>query len=227
MKESFLRKLIRYIKNPKLLYINLTCRLVRLIDAMHDMRICRCSLRKRRDTNIDGGNHYAPTCYWNLDEVFKETQFTEKDHFVDVGSGKGRVLAWWLGKRFPGRATGIELDSYVAGVAKQWLKRYPEERVRMIEGNALEQDYSEYTIFYIFRPFAKEFLVRFLERLEAQVTHPICLYYMSDQFSREVLLNRPRWKGLHRRSVWKKYGLYLYACRQYYSIWRYEPPQNS
>lgn len=226
MKEKFLTKLIKYLKHPSLFYVNITCRIVRFIDSIHDRRICGCDLSKRRETNIEGGNNYGPTCYWTLDEIFKDAKFTEKDHFVDIGSGKGRVLAWWLDNHFSGRATGIELDPYVAGVAKKWLKHYPEERVRMIEGNALDQDYSEYTIFYIFRSFSKEFLIRFLERLEAQLSHPVYLYYMSDQFSREVLWGRAGWKGLRRRSIFKKHGLFMYFCPQYYSIWKYNPLQK-
>lgn len=223
MKKNVFEKLVKFIKHPSLIYVYSTYYLVRFIDGMRDRRICGVSLSKRRDTNIEGGNHYAPTCYWNLDEVFKKTKFTEEDHLADIGCGKGRVLAWWLGKKLPGKATGIELDPYVAGVAKKWLKRYPEERVRLIEGDALKQDYDEYTIIYIFRPFAKEFLIRFLERLEAQLTHPVRLYYMSDQFYREVLWERPGWKGICRRRVYKKYGLCLYGSPQYYSIWKYEP----
>ena len=175
MKKNVFEKLVKFIKHPSLIYVYSTYYLVRFIDGMRDRRICGVSLSKRRDTNIEGGNHYAPTCYWNLDEVFKKTKFTEEDHLADIGCGKGRVLAWWLGKKLPSKATGIELDPYVAGVAKKWLKRYPEERVRLIEGDALKQDYDEYTIIYIFRPFAKEFLIRFLERLEAQLTHPVRL----------------------------------------------------
>lgn len=216
-------KIFDFVKHPKRIYIYITYRIVRIIDGFHDRRICGCSLSRRRDTNIEGGNHYAPTCYWNLDELFKNTEFTADDHLVDVGCGKGRVLAWWLRKKHPGKCTGIELDEFVAGVAKKWLKRYPEERVRLIEGNALEQEYNDYTIIYIFRPFAKEFLIQFLERLESQLTHPVCLYYMSDQFSREVLYQRPGWKGIRRRKVYKKYGLCMYSSPQYYSIWKYEP----
>ena len=214
---------MKLIKHPSLIYIYSTYYLVRFIDGFRDRKICGCSLSKRRTTNIEGGNDYAPTCYWNLDEMFKNTKFTAEDHLADIGCGKGRVLAWWLGKNLPGRATGIELDPFVAGVAKQWLKRYPEDRVRLIEGNALEQEYDEYTIIYLFRSFTKEFLVRFLERIEAQLTHPVRLYYMSDQFSREVLWGRPGWKGLRRRRIYKKYGLCLYGSPQYYSVWMYSP----
>lgn len=218
-----IKKLIEYIKHPSRIYVYVTYRIVCLIGGARDRRICGCCLSRRRDTNIEGGNHYAPTCYWTLDEIFRNTKFSADDHFVDIGCGKGRVLAWWLTGKFPGRATGIELDPFVAGVARKWLKRYPEECVRLIEGNALEQDYDEYTIVYIFRPFKKEFLVRFIERLESQLTHPIRFYYMTDLFSREVLYQRPGWTGIRRRKVYKKYGLCTYSCPQYYSIWEYKP----
>ena len=223
MKQGILSKVMDYLIHPNRIYIYVTYKIVRIIDGFHDRRICGCDLTKMRETNIEGGNHYAPTCYWNLDELFKDTKFTSDDHLVDIGSGKGRVLAWWLGKNLPGKCTGIELDPFVAGVARKWLKRYPEERVRMIEGNAIEQEYDQYTIIYIFRPFAKEFLVKLLERLEAQLTHPIRFYYMSDLFSCEVFWNRPGWKGIRRRKIYKKYGLCMYRSPQYYSVWTYDP----
>ena len=227
MIQNKLKKLVKYITHPSKIYIYITYRIVRIIDGFHDRRICGYDLTKRRVTNIEGGNHYAPTCYWTLDEMFRNMKFTEKDHIVDVGCGKGRVLVWWLGKGLPGKATGIELDPYVAGVARMWLQRYPEERVRLIEGDAMEQDYSEYTIVYLFRSFTKDFLIRFIERLESQLTHPIRFYYMSDQFSREVLWKRPGWKGICRRKVYMKYGLCTYGSPQYYSIWKYDPQQNN
>ena len=118
-----IKKLIEYIKHPSRIYVYVTYRIVCLIDGARDRRICGCSLSRRRDTNIEGGNHYAPTCYWTLDEIFRNTKFSADDHFVDIGCGKGRVLAWWLAGKFPGRATGIELDPFVAGVARKWLKR--------------------------------------------------------------------------------------------------------
>ena len=114
--KNNLQKLVDYITHPSRIHVYITYRIVRIIDGIHDRRICGCDLTRRRDTNIEGGNHYAPTCYWNLDEVFKNVKFTEEDSFVDVGCGKGRVLAWWLGKNLPGKATGIELDPFVAGV---------------------------------------------------------------------------------------------------------------
>ena len=200
MIQNKLKKLVKYITHPSKIYIYITYRIVRIIDGFHDRRICGYDLTKRRVTNIEGGNHYAPTCYWTLDEMFRNTKFTEKDHIVDVGCGKGRVLVWWLGKGLPGKATGIELDPYVAGVARMWLQRYPEERVRLIEGDAMEQDYSEYTIVYLFRSFTKDFL---------------------------ILKDRPGWNMQFREKLTSIYGVKIAKAPQYYSIWKYDPQQNN
>lgn len=81
MGKSKFEGILEYIKHPSRIYVYVTYRIVRIIDGARDKRLCGCSLSRRRDTNIEGGNHYAPTCYWNLDEVFKDTKFTAEDHF--------------------------------------------------------------------------------------------------------------------------------------------------
>lgn len=207
-------------------FVKVTNRIVRSIDGLHDLWNCGSWLSNRREVNVKGATFYQPTSYMVLNRIFKNVSFTPNDHFVDIGCGEGRVLAWLKAKNFPGRITGIELDTYVASVAKEWMNRHPNSRARLIEGDALQQEYDVYTIVYLFRPFNEEFFLRLIMRLEAQLTHPISLYYLTDHYSVKYLKGRPGWKLLKRQSICRIYGLFVYTCPQWYSIWTYAPQQS-
>ena len=55
------------------------------------------------------------------------------------------------------------------------------------------------------------------------LTHPIRLYFMSDQLCWRILKDRPGWTMQFRRTCWKKYGLCMWGATQYYSLWEYAP----
>ncbi len=204
-------------------YVRITVPIVRFIDGIHDICLCGSVLTREHLVNVEGATAYGPSWYWALNEMFKDAKFTEEDCFVDVGCGKGRVLAWLINKHFPGHITGIEKDPDVAAIARKWMERRPNEKTKLIEGDAMEQSYKDYTIIYIFRPFNEEFFERLILRIESQLTHPILFYYLTDYYSRKYLTNRPGWKMIERRPFWKKYGLFVYPAPQFYSIWSYTP----
>lgn len=219
------------VTNPKefsvRLYIKVTYRIVRIIDRIHDKRLCGCDLTRKRKVQVEGATAYNPTVYWALDEIFKDTAFSANDHLVDVGCGMGRVIAYLLDKKFPGQLTGIEYDPYVAAVARKWMEKEKSGKVNLIEGDALKAQYDQYTILYLFRPFSEAFFKRMIIRLEEQLTHPIQLYYLTDYYSRQYLTGRPGWEMVSRRPIFTKYGLCLFASPQYFSIWKYRPSKES
>ena len=207
----------------KCIYIRITYHVVIIIDGIRDIWLCGSLLARSQSVNVEGATAYAPTWYWSLDEVFKDAEFTENDSFVDIGCGEGRVLAWLINKHFPGKITGIEKDPDVAAIAKKWMKRRPNEKVRLIEGDAMEQSYNDYTIIYIFRPFNEEFFERLILRIESQLTHPIRFYYLTDYYIKKYLMGRQGWKMIKRQWIWRKHGLYIFFAPQYYSVWTYTP----
>lgn len=208
-------------------YIRITVYIVEIIDGIRDILLCGSLLARHQEVNVKGATDYSPTRYWALDEIFKDAVFTNNDSLVDIGCGKGRVLVWYINKNFPGQITGIEKDSNVAAIAKKWMTHHQNKKIRLIEGDALEQSYTDYTFVYLFRPFNYEYFKQLILRLESQITHPIRLYYLTDYYSKEFLTDRQGWKMMERRLIYKKYGLYLSLIPQHYSIWTYIPPLNS
>ncbi len=218
-----MNKIIKAIKNPRIIYQRLTYQIVRLYDAIRDRSICGFSLAKKDATSVEGGTSYSATCYWTLDEIFSDADFTADDSFVDVGCGKGRLLAYMLSRKFPGRITGIEMNPTTAAVARKWLQHFPQDKVRLIEGDAFRQQYDEYTVIYLFRPFETDYFMRFIQLLEQQLTHPVKLYYMTDQINGYYLKEREGWELVFRRACYRKYGLCMWSCPQKYSMWLYTP----
>ena len=219
--------LLKEIKNPikffRHVYASITCRIVRFLDGKRDLHICGCSLKSIYATNIEGGNRYYGTCYWALEDIFADSEFTKEDSLVDVGCGQGRLFAYLIEQHFPGKITGIEYHAPTADIAKAWTAKYPEKNIRIIQGDAFAQQYDEYTVFYLFNPFTFDYFVKFIDLLESQLTHPIRFYFMTDQGKWQILNQRPGWEMQFRRKSFKKYGLCLWGSTQHYSLWKYTP----
>ena len=60
---------------------------------------------------------------------------TEQDVFLDVGCGKGRVLAYLLKSHAPCRLCGIEINEISGRTAQEWTQKY--DRVDVMIGDAL------------------------------------------------------------------------------------------
>jgi SAM-dependent methyltransferase len=205
-------------------FIRVSRKLSEIPDYFKDKKICGCSLVKYvpslyRETM--GATGSQSTCYWVLDEMFKDAQFNESDRFIDVGCGKGRVLAFMIKQKYPCSITGIELNKDVADFTKNWASKY--ENIEVINGNAFELDFDNYDVLFLGRPFEKEFFIKFTDKIETDVRHRLKLYYWVDQQSGDHLNDRPGWNMQIRKSLFVRHGLFLSMSPQRYSIWTYTP----
>ncbi len=198
-------------------------RLAQFIDGCKDRKVCGQSLSACEHVDIEGVTGYQAASYWELDRLFRKETFTANDHIIDVGCGKGRLLAYMLRRNFPGAISGVEISPHLAAIVRQWTQRVGNPKVHVIEGDALELNYNPYTLLYIFRPFTTAFFQAFIQRVEATVTHPIKFFYLSDQGDGEYLLDRSGWQMIRWGRQQKHYGLYLELWPQRYSVWSYMP----
>lgn len=215
------KSLKRFIRRK---YFGAQRRVVHFFDGRKDKKICGCSLVKYvpslyRETM--GATGSEATCYWALDRIFAGEVFSEQDAFIDVGCGKGRVLAYMVSKESPCSLTGIELNKDVAAYAQSWAKQYPQ--INIINGNAFELDYNQYTVLFLGRPFETETFHAFINQLEEKLTHKIKLFYWWDTQSGNYLEDRKGWVRKRREMIWKSHGLYMYGCPQGFSLWEYTP----
>ena len=179
----------------------------------------------RDDAKGVGMTGSQSTHYLVLNRIFSHVTLSERDSFLDVGCGKGRVLAFLLKKHAPCKLSGIEINEAAAQVALDWTRKY--KQVKVIQGDAFRLDYNAYTVLFMGRPFLPKTFLQFLETLETNLTHPIRLVYWVDQQSGYLLKDRPGWRRQFRETLKTVWGLKISRTPQSYSIWDYDPALKS
>lgn len=197
-------------------------------EAAQDAALTGMTLDLQRTTNLadEGAHDPDPTPYFVLDALFGHYAFDEHSHLLDVGCGTGRVLAYYLRQGFPGTATGVELDAQLAQAAQFWTARH--SNLEVLQGSALDLDFSRYTDFYLFNPFDQGVLQRFIEKLELEVTSPCTLVHMSDNGDTWRYVGRPGWTELASGTFQyaqndRGFKIKVYDHPQHYTVWRYDP----
>ena len=214
--------------NVKRIWNALNRRILNVADYLNDRRICGQSLVKyvpsvfRDDPNGVGMTGSQSTHYIILNRIFSHIHLDESDCFLDVGCGKGRVLAFLLKQHCPCELYGIEINEISGSVAQEWTQRYSQVHVSI--GDVFQLDYNQYTVLFLGRPFLPKTFLSFIERLESTLTHPLTVIYWVDQQSGHLLKNRAGWKIQMREKLEKIHGIKIANTPQSYSIWVYNPP---
>ena len=209
------------------IYGAISRRLLRTMDGIIDQRICGQSLVKyvpsvyRDDANGVGMTGSQSTNYVILNRIFSHVSLTEEDSFLDVGCGKGRVLAFLLKEHAPCALNGVEINEISGNVPVEWTARYEQVSVKI--GDAFEMDYNLYTVLFMNRPFLPKTFLEFIEKLESTLTHPITFIYWVDQQSGHLLKDRQGWTLQFREKLTSIRGLRIAGTPQSYSIWIYDP----
>lgn len=206
------------------LYRKLSGQITTACDMVKDFKICGKSLTKyvaSVDRKVLQATGSESARYWALDEVFKDMKFNKDDKFIDVGCGKGRILAEMERIKFPGQLYGIELNPDVAKYAQDWAKRY--DNLTIMSGDAFKLNYNDYNIIMLCRPFLEEMYVTFLEKMEKDIKHPVTVILYVDNYMAKYVKDKPQWT-MHKQEVVFKKGLLAYSYYPVrYSIWTYDP----
>ena len=217
--------------NPARLKRAVNNRILRAIDNYYDQKICGQSLVKyvpsvyRDDKNGIGMTGSQSTPYIVLKSIFSHVCLSSDDQFLDVGCGKGRVLAYLLKEKCLCQMYGIEINEISGKVAEDWTKKY--EQVHVTIGDAFKLDFNQYTVLFLNRPFLPKTFAEFLEILEGQLKHPITFIYWVDQQSGFMLNSRRGWTMKYREVLYRIHGLHIADCPQGYSIWEYDPGRGT
>jgi len=203
-----------------LLSYKLSCR----SDAKKDMKICGKELGEFVPTPFarsHGATGSQAASYRGLAKVLEDLEYSPGDSFIDIGCGKGRVLAYLAGTGYPGRITGVELNPQVAYAARSWSARYP--GIEVIEGDAFKLDYNEYNVLFMYRPMETDAFISFIYQLEQTLTHSVKLYYYADSQSGYFLNDRQGWNLIRREDIYRVKGFYIHKKPQRFSVWEYRP----
>lgn len=171
-KEGIL-KTLQYI-----LYVSSYCLRELILNTVLDLRYSRKLLHgniKTSHKNL-GANDVYHTKYSVLPLIFKLIRVTKNDVLVDVGCGKGRVINYWLSKKYKNKIVGLELDGKIAAQTSHHFSRW--KNVTIIPGNAISNLPKDGTLFYFYNPFSKEIVKQFEETLSVVFKNkPIRIIY--------------------------------------------------
>jgi SAM-dependent methyltransferase len=121
-----------------------------------------------------------------VDELLRKLPIRHEEFvFVDLGSGKGRVLL--IASHFPfQKVVGVELSGELHGIAVQNIGRQRDDARRCLDVTSTCGDAADYefpdapTVLYLYRPFLESVLATVLVRLRASVKdrpRPVYLVY--------------------------------------------------
>lgn len=132
--------------------------------------------------------HYQGASYFVLFRLFRElTIKPEGFRFLDIGSGKGRVL--FMAEYFGfNNLIGIELNPDLVRDAQINQKTYALKRkdsqIDFIFMNALEFEYrNETAVYFLFNPFNAYVLKKILEKIKSVTTSETWFIYMNPLYS--------------------------------------------
>ena len=114
-----------------------------------------------------GAHHTESTDWFDLDLMFRQPEVGVRpdDVLVDVGCGKGRALAFWLGRTSGrNRIVGIELDPEIAEATRRRFARH--RAITVLPGDGVALLPEESSLLFLCNPFEPEVLVRLAERAE-------------------------------------------------------------
>ena len=198
-----------------------------MIDRIIDHRVCGVSLTKyeksvfRDDKNGIGLTGSQATHYSILKKIFDKVNIDESDSFIDVGCGKGRVLAYLVMHGYKCSITGIEINETSYKIAEKWTANYPQ--IKLMIGDAFKLNYNDYTVLFLGRPFLPVTFLEFIELIESQLDHPIQLIYWVDQQSGYLLKDRKGWTLVWREKIERINGFRVAPYPQGCSLWKYTP----
>ncbi len=149
----------------------------------------------RKDTTVhsEHNNGYGFT---DWDQIKKIIDFLEDkgldyllDSFLDVGCGKGYVLAQMV-YRDNVRLAGIECVPHLASIAYNNFKKLSiNNRISIYLKDALEFDgYANYSALFIYNPFSSEIMSSFIKKIiEDKNGQEYTIIYVHPQFHEEIM----------------------------------------
>lgn len=117
----------------------------------------------------DGYHDYEPSGWRSFQRAMKGIEVSETDCFLDIGCGKGRIVAQAARRPF-GRVLGVELSEELAAQAQRLLEREPRRRrcgsVEIVVADSTSwQVPDEVTVIYFYNALSGSGLQAILDRI--------------------------------------------------------------
>ncbi len=230
--KQYLKKAYRFLKwLLKVIYILGSRKILNFHDWFVDRRICGRSLVKEvpnisgDEKKETGGTGTQSTSYACLKRIFSHVELSPSDKLMDIGCGKGRVLAFLMNQKRPCELYGIEYNHEVAKFAQEWSARFPQ--IHIIAGDAFQEDFNQYTVLTFARALYINTHLLFIQRLEETLHHPIrFVSWWEDRRAYRFMKDRPGWHIEYRDRIDRIHGLRLAYYAEYFTVWTYDPDER-
>ena len=193
-----------------------------LVEYLQDLHYCGLSLRASKYKNSYGDDivPYQPCRYMVLSDIFSKLVFSHKVNFLDIGCGKGRVLAYLLNNDFPGTLSGVEIDGDCISTCKAWSVS---KSIELHHQDIFDLDTSAYNVFFLGHPFRSiNNFSSLIQKLEDTDKSSIILIVLVDTLYRPVLKERDGWAIISEKGDIPWYMNIFYPKHLSYSIWKYD-----
>ncbi len=142
--------------------------------------------------DLEDGVIYEGTPFMLLLEIFRDLKLTDRDVFVDLGCGKGRVLAM-AALSDARQVIGVEQSAEFLQAAAETLTRLGSraDKVQLFNGLAQQFDFDQATVIFMFNPFGAQTMQQVLGLLHASLERkprPLRLVYVNP-IHEQVLLD--------------------------------------
>lgn len=127
--------------------------------------------------NYTHNHNYSKTPKNILNRVFSDIDFSKQHNFLDIGCGKGYVLA--IASEYPFTLNdGIEYDAQLTDIGKRNLKKLKLDNCNIFNVDATKfEKYTDYDIYYLCNPFDSNILTKVLKRIAAAHKDTPCIAY--------------------------------------------------
>jgi|SRR5262245_5894679 len=145
----------------------------------------------RVESRFPGANAVQSLPYYVIKDATDAVGVDPDDVLVDIGSGPGRVLNWWLSQGFRNRMVGIELDPDVAARARSRLRHF--HNVEIVTGDAVALTPPEATVCFLSNPFNRDVMQLWHDAVVARTTTPRLSMVYVNCHHLDVFLKSGRW----------------------------------
>jgi SAM-dependent methyltransferase len=138
---------------------------------------------------------YSTTFYGRLEKMVKYLKLKERDVFVDLGCGEGRVVFFVALQKLE-KVIGVEISKEIIDIARKNLKnlRLCNSPIEFVYSDATKYDLQEGTVFFMFNPFDAITLEKVLNNLRNSVTeNPREIHIVYYVPAHHELLDRQDW----------------------------------
>lgn len=189
------------------MYWTLTRLMLKFSSALWEYRL---GISSRGISKTPGSHDYTTMSYLEIMAILHSLSLKSSDVFVDLGSGKGRVLC--CASRFKVQEIiGVEINKALCDIAERNARklRGKKSRIKIINVSAEDFDYRRGTVYYLFNPFDASTLNSVLTKMEQSVRlHPRTIRVVYVNPVNEFLLTKSSWLEMYDRwNVGEKFAL--------------------